>query len=103
MQAEVDGCGLAEVPRMAKQSFIEPAQLRAGFDADGDALVWFAVWSADRGLAMAIDITSDEFESCARRRWGDHFAGPSLRGCRRETSRLKGCRQGHGHTANEMK
>jgi hypothetical protein len=30
MQAEVDGRGLAEVARVPKQPFIEPAQLSAG-------------------------------------------------------------------------
>jgi hypothetical protein len=82
MQAEVDGCGLAEVPRDVRLPFIEPAQLRAGFDTDADALVWFAVWNEGRSLAIAIDVTSDEVEPSehslrsARRVWGDHFAGP---------------------------
>jgi hypothetical protein len=94
MQAAIDGArdgGLVEAPRMATPPFLEPAHLRAGFDMNdllvrheqvGDALVWFAIWNRDRNLAIALDASADEVESCkhslrsAQLAWGDHFAGP---------------------------
>jgi hypothetical protein len=82
MQVEVDGRGLAEAPRKAKPPFLESAHLIAGFNADGDALVWFAVWNESRNLAIAVDVTSDEVQPYehalrnAHRAWGDNYAGP---------------------------
>jgi hypothetical protein len=71
MQTAIDD--LAEVPRDVRLPFIEPAHLRAGFNTDGDALVWFAVWNESRNLAIAVNTSSDEVEP---RAWGDHYAGP---------------------------
>jgi hypothetical protein len=42
----------------------------------GAALVWFAVWNPGRGLAIAIDVTSDEVEPCEHPALGDHYTGP---------------------------
>jgi hypothetical protein len=75
MRAELDGHGLVETPRNTKP-FIEPASLRPWFDLGDDPLIWFAIWNPARNLAIAIDMTADEVESCehslssAHRAWG---------------------------------
>jgi hypothetical protein len=76
MQAELDGRGLIEAPRSVGPPFIEPASLKAGFNTDGDSLVWFAIWNRDRNVATAIDASPDDLEPCERRALGDHYAGP---------------------------
>jgi hypothetical protein len=77
------------VPRKAKPPFIEPAHLRAGFNTDGDALIWFAIWNPNRNFAIAIDISTDEIEPW-RARAGNTLQVRSLRSSRQEPLRLRG-------------
>ena len=72
----MDGLGQVEVSPKARLPLIAPGMLRAGFDMSGAALVWLAVWNAERNLAIAVDISAGEVEPCDRRASGDHLAGP---------------------------